>query len=151
MAFLQQDSTKYFRMFPWLTHCRSKAFSNTRRAVKHLEPACGVMLFPPTNPFLILAVQTIPWLFLHRQVWTDSWDLALSVSGKLGARAALQGWKGHLLLHFAHRVPTLNFHFQLHLGLPWEHQISQHTEGTKLGQWCPIPANIKPGLNVQRV
>lgn len=34
-------------------------FKHFISTVKHLKPASAVMLFPPTNPFLILAVQTL--------------------------------------------------------------------------------------------
>lgn len=39
------------------------SFKHFISTVKHLKPASAVMLFPPTNPFLVLAVQTLPGSF----------------------------------------------------------------------------------------
>jgi len=38
-------------------------FKHFISTVKHLKPASAVMLFPPTNPFLVLAVLTLPGSF----------------------------------------------------------------------------------------
>lgn len=102
MGFLQQGSTKYFRMPPWLSHCCSKGFSNSGRAVKHLEPACAVMLFPPTNPFLILAVQTIPGSFYTDKSEQTPGILPSLFLGSWVPELLCKAQRGHLLVHFAY-------------------------------------------------
>lgn len=65
-CFFSSTTFSTFECLPFWHIVASNSFQALKHfisTVKHLKPASAVMLFPPTNPFLVLTVHTFPGSF----------------------------------------------------------------------------------------